>query len=291
MPSSPRAPAPGNARPGAIIHHLRCPALAVAALAMTGCARPHPTWIGSNVPREKFPRQYDCPKVNVGPTIDGRLDEEAWEQAAWSGEFIDIEGFSRPRPRHTTHMKLLWDDEHLYIAAWLEEPHVWATLSERDAIVFHDNDFEVFIDPDGDSREYYELEFNALNTVFDLFLVRTYLAGGPALHDWDMRGLTSAVHVEGTLNNAGDIDDGWTIEMALPWRSLAEAAGRDAPPKAGDVWRMNFSRVEWQHRMVDGRYEKVPDTREDNWVWSPQGVVNMHVPRKWGYVRFVAKQG
>ena len=50
---------------------------------------------------------------------------------------------------------------------------------------------------------------------------------------------------------------------------------------------MNFSRVEWQLLVKDGRYEKKPGTKEDNWVWSPQGVVNMHVPEKWGVVRFV----
>ena len=58
------------------------------------------------------------------------------------------------------------------------------------------------------------------------------------------------------------------------------------PPKPGAEWRINFSRVEWQVRVVGGKYEKVPGLKEDNWVWSPQGVVNMHVPEKWGYVRF-----
>ncbi len=260
---------------------------------LVGCARqrPHASWEGSGVPDERLPRRYECHRPDSPPIIDGRLDDAAWEHAMWSGEFIDIEGISRPRPRHSTHMKMVWDDEYLYIGAELDEPHVWGTLTQRDAIVFYDNDFEVFIDPDGDSREYYELEFNALNTVFDLFLVRTYIDGGPALHDWDMRGLRSAVWVNGTLNDASDTDEGWSIELALPWRSLAEAAGRDAPPTPGDVWRMNFSRVEWQHRIVGGRYEKVPDTREDNWVWSPQGLINMHVPQHWGYVRFIGREG
>ena len=30
-----------------------------------------------------------------------------------------------------------------------------------------------------------------------------------------------------------------------------------------------------------------PKTKEDNWVWSPQGLINMHVPVKWGRVRFL----
>jgi hypothetical protein len=218
--------------------------------------------------------------------IDGRLDDASWARAEWSSDFVDIEGGKKPAPKYRTRMKMLWDDSHLYIGAELEEPHVWATLLGRDDIVFNDNDFEVFIDPNGDEREYYELEFNALNTVFDLFLVRAYLKDGPALHDWDMRGLKSAIHVDGTLNDPTDEDRHWTVELALPWRSLEEAAGCDAPPKRGHTWRMNFSRVEWQHEIVNGRYRRVPNTKEDNWVWSPQGVIDMHRPRHWGYVTF-----
>jgi hypothetical protein len=50
---------------------------------------------------------------------------------------------------------------------------------------------------------------------------------------------------------------------------------------------MNFSRVEWQIEAGGHQYRKVPGKPEDNWVWSPQGVVNMHVPERWGYVQFV----
>ena len=58
-------------------------------------------------------------------------------------------------------------------------------------------------------------------------------------------------------------------------------------PCDGDKWRVNFSRVEWRHRITpDGKYEKIPNTPEDNWVWSPQGTINMHRPETWGYVQF-----
>jgi hypothetical protein len=54
----------------------------------------------------------------------------------------------------------------------------------------------------------------------------------------------------------------------------------------GDEWRINFSRVQWPVE-IDGRaYRKPPKAREDNWVWSPQGAVNMHIPEKWGRVVF-----
>ena len=60
-------------------------------------------------------------------------------------------------------------------------------------------------------------------------------------------------------------------------------------PKPGDEWRINFSRVEWQFNVIDGRYKKVPNTKENNWVWSPQGKIDMHAPETWGYVKFISK--
>jgi hypothetical protein len=187
---------------------------------------------------------------------------------------------------------MLWDDEFFYFGADLEEPHLWATLKARDSVIFQDNDFEVFIDPDGDTHAYFELEINALNTVWDLLLVQPYRDGGPAIHGWDIAGLRTAVDLRGTLNRPADRDGGWSVEIAVPWAVLAEAAPRRSRPRPGDQWRVNFSRVQWQLDVRDGRYAKRPDPKtgkllpEDNWVWSPQGAINMHMPERWGIVQF-----
>lgn len=238
--------------------------------------------------RPEAPRGYVCVRAAGAVEIDGRLDDDAWAKAAWTAPFVDIEGRKRPDPRFRTRAKMLWDDRYLYIGAELEEPHVWGTLTEHDAVIFQDNDFEVFIDPDGDNHEYYEIEINALNTEWDLFLPRPYRDGGPAVNAWEIPGLGTAVHVDGTLNDPTDEDRGWSVEIAIPWDVLGEHANRPAPPGDGDRWRVNFSRVEWRHEVVDGRYRKVAGLREDNWVWSPQGVIDMHRPERWGYVQFVA---
>ncbi|MEW6156661.1 MAG: carbohydrate-binding family 9-like protein [Verrucomicrobiota bacterium] len=232
------------------------------------------------------PLRYVCYRAATPLKIDGKPDEAAWNLAPWTEEFQDIEGPRKPKPRFRTRARMLWDDHYFYVAADMEEPHVWGTLTNHDAVIFHDNDFEVFIDPNGDTRDYYEFEINALNTGWDLLLKRTYIDGGPALNSWEIPGLKTAVHIRGTLNNPADKDEGWSVEMAFPWKALAEYAQRPAPPNDGDEWRVNFSRVEWQIKIVDGKYVKVPGTKEDNWVWSPQGVINMHVPQMWGFVRF-----
>jgi len=232
------------------------------------------------------PKGYVCYRALAPIHIDGRLDDDAWRTAPWTDPFVDIQGDARPRPRFQTRAKMLWDDTYFYVAALLEEPHIWGTLTKHDSVIFQDNDFEIFIDPDGDNHEYYEIEINALNTEWDLFLKKPYRDGGPAQNEWEIPGLKTAVHVAGTLNNLRDTDTSWSVEFAIPWKALAEFAHRPAPPRDGDQWRVNFSRVEWRHDIVDGQYRKVPNTPEDNWVWSPQGAIDMHRPERWGYVQF-----
>jgi hypothetical protein len=186
---------------------------------------------------------------------------------------------------------MLWDDNCFYIAAELEEPHVWATLTNHDSVIFHDPDFEVFIDPDGDRHNYYEFEMNALNATWDLLLKKPYIDGGPAVNEWEISGLQSAAQINGTLNQPSNRDQGWTVEIAFPWKALAEFSKQAAPPKEGDVWRVDFSRVEWQIDTSDKTYRKVTGVKEDNWVWSPMGIVDMHRPEQWGYVEFTTMRG
>ncbi len=250
----------------------------VLSLVICGCSRSAVAQPPASTDFEALPyapRTYVCQTAASPLTIDGRLEEPAWQAAPWTERFVDIDGV-RDVPRRTR-VKMLWDDRYFYIAAELEESDLWATLTERDAIIFHDNDFEVFIDPDGDTHAYYELEVNALATPWDLLLVRPYRDGGPAVHAWDIAGLQVAVGLRGTLNRAGDSDEGWTVDIALPWEVLKEAAPGRRPPLPGETWRVNFSRVRWQLDVKDGGYVKRvnPATGtpypEDNWVWSPQG--------------------
>jgi hypothetical protein len=238
---------------------------------------------------EPDPPGYVCHHRDGPITIDGALDDPGWREVRWTDEFVDIEGDIRPRPRFRTRARMTWDSTFFYVAAELQEPDVWATLTKHDAVIFQDNDFEVFIDPDGDNHEYYEFEINALNTGWDLLLRKPYRNGGPAENAWEIPGLRTAVAIAGTVNQPGDRDQGWTVEIALPWSALAQYAHRPSPPKDGDAWRVNFSRVEWEVDVVDGVYRKRPGRKEDNWVWSPQGAVDMHRPERWGFVQFTTR--
>jgi hypothetical protein len=232
------------------------------------------------------PRGYVALHAEGRMDIDGRLTEPAWARAAWSSAFVDIEGPARPPPRWQTRVKMLWDATFFYVGAELVEPHLWATYTKHDSVIFHENDFEVFLDPEGDNREYYEFEINALGTYWDLRLPKPYRDGGKAVDDWEIPGSRSAVHLDGTINDPRDTDRSWSVELAFPWSVLKEHTGRPAPPRDGDQWRVNFSRVQWDIEPAGSGYRKLPGRPEHNWVWSPQFAIDMHRPELWGYVQF-----
>ena len=244
------------------------------------------------------PSNYICYQTNNIINIDGQLKEADWAQAPNTKDFVDIEGSLQPTPPLKSSAKLLWNKDYLYIAMVMEEPHLWATLKDRDAIIFQDDAFEIFIDPDGDGHNYCEIQVNAFNAVWDLLLSKPYRIGkGPhAKTTWDVDGIQTAVSLNGTLNNPTDIDKSWTVEMAIPWSAMKEISTTNTPPKNGDQWRMNLSRVDWLMDVVGNNYQKQtkPNSekpkQEQYHVWSPQGKIALHHPELWGYVQFTQKR-
>lgn len=235
-------------------------------------------------------------KGTLGP-LNGRTDKPFWDAAEWMDDFHDIEGAGKPKPFKRTRVKMLWDDEALYIAAVLEDDTIWATVRNRDEVIFVDNDFEVFLSPGDSTHRYYELEINAHNAVWDLYMHKPQRDCVNRIISWDIRGLETAVHIDGELNNPSADNKSWSIEMKIPWFSLRECGVDQCYPEVlqpslGETWRLNFSRVEYEVDVVDNRYVKraCPETGkplpEYNWVWAPTGIIDIHLPEMWGYLIF-----
>ena len=256
--------------------------------------------------------RYTAQRTAGTIVVDGRLDEADWKAAPKSPRFSDL---VRGAPGiHDTRAAVLWDDQNLYVGYWVEEPFVEGTLTERDSLIYKDNDVELFIaGPDA----YYELEINSLGTIYEVFFiweeayaragyarlpefdrgqngVRPFRGVGFKNHPrgprigywkWDLRGLRTAVHVDGTVNDDSDRDRGWTVELAIPWTGLAQLARADArslPPRDGDVWRLDFSRFN-QYK------EAKPAQDPGGWAWSPHGAWDSHIPEVFPYVHFSAR--
>ncbi len=256
--------------------------------------------MGYSIPRpitDFTPEVYYCKKTSKKFVADGRLDKDFWADAEFTNDFRDIldidakTGKPLPPPRFRTRAKMLWDDDYLYIGAELEGDEIWAYVTERDDVIFRDNDFEIFIDTNSGTHEYYEFEMNALNTVWDLLLTKPYRDGGSALNAWDIQGLITAVHIDGELNNPSAKNVKWSCEVAMPMQVLKQNIKHGQTPCPGNYWRIDFSRVQWNVDVIDGKYVKRKDANgnnlpEDNWIWSPIGVINMHYPEKWGFLFF-----
>lgn len=258
-----------------------------------------------------YPKQYLAYKLKPSDNIviDGRLDDNAWENVSFTEDFVDIS--TSTIPQYSTKVKIRWDDEYLYIGAVLEEPSIWANITSTchcvddsaDQVIFHDNDFEIFIDPDGNTHYYKEFEMNAMNATWDLALNKPYADGGYenssrviGVNPFDMQPpLRCAVALAGTINQPDTQDRYYSVEVALPLTGLVVNETVTLPPKDGTYWRINFSRVEWNTIVANGMYVKDASCQscaepgspvEDNWVWSPQGQVNMHAPETWGFLQF-----
>lgn len=200
---------------------------------------------------------------------------------------MDIQGkayFSQPW--FETKVKARYDEKFIYFGAYLQETSIFGTLTQRNSVVYHDNDFEIFIDVNGTTHNYKEFEVNVLNTTWNLLLNKPYRDNGhenstrvDPKYGFDMfpHGMKSAVYVKGNPNDPSQSLHYWTVEIALPIAQLGK-------PK--DHWRVNFSRVQWLSRVRDKKYQKIPNLAEENWVWSPQYEINMHRPEWWGYFQF-----
>ena len=243
-----------------------------------------------------------------------------WQKALRSPRFVymvtGVPGF------YNTEAAALWDDENLYIAFWAEESSVTALQKERDSLVFLENDLELFIDG-GDC--YYELEVNALNTIYEVFFIwkdaykkgskydvpefdvfkeKAMTFGGDydrsgssfwwgthlrglrwAFLDYDLPGLKTAVKIDGVINDPSTVDKGWTLEIGIPWKSLMWLANGRSLPPSEGD--------AW--KIFFGRFQKLtPSGLEVHphpaWVWGKHGVYDTHMPECFTNIHFTTKE-
>ena len=109
---------------------------------------------------------YSAQKIDFDFEVDGDITKSIWAESTWSPSFVDMA--SGEQAEFLTKTAIRWSDAKLYVAFWAEEPDVRAEITQRDSLIFLENDLELFIDG-GDC--YYELEFNALNTIYEVFFI------------------------------------------------------------------------------------------------------------------------
>jgi hypothetical protein len=214
------------------------------------------------------------PRLASPPRLDGKPDE--WSAAAVLGPLVDAQsGAAVPGSPVAAVARLGWDDQDLYVALVIHDraptspfrrddpdPHIWAQASG----------VEIMLQPGdpGDNKDYFELQVDVAGAVFDSHFDDynapiTGSAGGRIYGHQDFKS-----HVERMVYVAEGAF--WSVEIALPWASLAPA--RTAiPPRPGDVWRVNL------YSFRDGQRQAL--------AWSPlRGQGNFHRTARFGRIRF-----
>jgi len=210
--------------------------------------------------------EYLVTRAAKAPTIDGVLDEAAWKGA----RAVVLRGSFDGRPvQLRTEARLVYDDANLYVAFDVEDPDLWGTLRNRDDPIYEQEVVEVFLDANADGRTYNELQVSPHNVIFDAYF--------PARRQgmdrsWDS-GMKTALKVRGTLDDPSDKDQGWTVEMQIPFARLAEVP--HVPPQKGDRWRFNLYRLEHPgRRAVEGQ------------AFSPLFVGDFHALPRFAWLTF-----
>ena len=249
-------------------------------------------------------------RITTPIKIDGDLTKAAWTKST-KMNLVDM--VTGDPAFLETKVSALWDEQNLYIAFWVSEPNIQAELTERDSLIFTENDVEVFI---AGEDCYYEFQINALGTCYEVFYIwqEAYKKGGRfdtaefdllarevdvlggfqdelrfqkhprgrrwAFMDWDFPGLKTAVKIQGTINNPTDRDEGWTVELAFPWKGMYSLFGKEVIPGQNlSALRVNLSR--FQKLQYNAYYPK----KHPGWALNPFGVYDSHIPSCFSYIQ------
>jgi hypothetical protein len=207
--------------------------------------------------------------------VDGRLGEAAWRRAPRVAPFLRYDG----EPwGDVIDARLLWNDTAFYLGAVVKDTDVWSDWRHHDDPLWKGDVVEWYLSPFPDGKPYLELEFNPHAAVLDILLTDNPQKGGLSIWDWDAKGLRVAVTVQGTLYTDAP-DEGWTLEVALPFSALRFAP--NVPPRPGDRWRGTL--IYYNHPKRDAEFE--------HRQWAPSRHLGWpHHPERFGVFEFAAER-
>ena len=214
--------------------------------------------------------------------LDGKLDEPAWKTAASTGPLVDVRT-GEPNKAFPVNgeVKLLWSDAGMYVGFSVADTDLIGGFKkgEQDPHLWTKDTVEIMVDPDGDgdNKDYYEIQINPQNLVFDsqfdAYNEPKVEPNGPFGHQEWSANLKSAVTLDGTVDKSTDEDRGYTVEVLIPWKSFGKA--QKLPPEVGSSWRINFyamknnGGVAWSPILGQGNFHKA--SRFGRVVWSKKG--------------------
>lgn len=220
------------------------------------------------------PPTLEAPQRRGDIELNGKLDEPDWQQASWTSAFVNT--MRGTRGSFAAKAKVLYDDAAMFVAFEVVDDFLKADHKEHDDHLWEQDTVEVMVDPDGDEKNYFEMQVSPRNVVFDT-RYDTRRKPRPFGDVGWQSGLQSGVALRGTLDGeAGEANDrGYTVEMRIPWTAFAHGKTPAQPPTPGQAFAVNFF-------VMDAR----PSGGQRATGWSAPLVGDFHTLNRFGRVRF-----
>jgi hypothetical protein len=210
---------------------------------------------------------FECTRASGPVTIDGDGSDAAWQTAMKVDDFRLWETYRRPSTR--TQLRLCYDDENLYVLFDCQDDDLYTLYDRRDAYLWESDAVELFLQPPVNNPWklpiYYEFEVAPNNAFFDARMVNSGSGGFQRWANWNCDARV-ATKIRGTLNEWKDVDEGYTVEMAIPIEAFSEALCEE--PLVGQTWkflgvRADFGvRLEKEERSATGNVKDSPHYKE-----------------------------
>lgn len=205
------------------------------------------------------------------PTLDGRIDELGeWAGATVSSQFVDTMSGGAAQVGAT--VRAMWDDTNLYVAFDVADPFLVSPFRTLDDHLWEKDCVEIMLDPGGDGLNYFELQANPLGTVFDTRYDSRRVPQPIGHADWNS-GMRVGVGLRGAPNDETD-DEGYTVELVIPWNAFAAGTPAPPPPRAGESWRGNFYVMDTTRTGIRAA------------AWSAPRIPDFHFPPRFGEIHF-----
>lgn len=209
------------------------------------------------------------------PTIDGGLTDAVWQSALPVTLKDNRSGEAVIDPLLTTKVMVCHDENNLYLAFRCNDPDIWTTFTKRDEHLWEEEAVEVFIDVDDVPNNYVEIEVSPANVLFDSYITDPEHIDVAKTARLNLKGIRTAVQVQGTLNQRGDRDSGWTVEIVLPFEELLTERTREITDQT--TFKINFYRLDENNDMPRTAYS-----------WSPTGS-SFHRPSVFGKLKLLPR--
>jgi len=205
-------------------------------------------------------------------TIDGGLDDRVWQLTKSVVLKENRSGNNVSDSRLMTSVMTCYDDSTLYIAFICNDPDIWTSFTKRDEHLWEDEVVEVFIDVDNVMDTYVEIEVSPANVLFDSYIVDPENIDVSETSRFDLLGIRTNVRINGSLNERGDKDESWTVEIAVPFKDLSTENTLEVNTQT--EIKINFFRSDENRGMKPASY-----------AWSPTGG-RFHKPSVFGKLKF-----